>query len=128
MARKTECKRGHDLTDPANVLTKRNGDRQCLPCHTKASNEWSKRRRRERREQLGLPPWTGRIESDVCAVESCDRPREVHAEGCRSRYCSAHLDRWRKHRDVYEDVPIGTAYGTAGLARARARSAVSDEA
>jgi hypothetical protein len=31
--RRTTCKRGHDLTDPANIYTRRDGGHMCHPCH-----------------------------------------------------------------------------------------------
>lgn len=44
-ARQTECKRGHDLTDPANIKPNSRGARQCRACSNIA--------RRDRYQRLG---------------------------------------------------------------------------
>jgi len=45
----TRCKRGHDLTDPANVAILRRGERRCRKCHVIRNVKSQRKRRQERR-------------------------------------------------------------------------------
>lgn len=115
--RATECKRGHDLTDPANVLTKKNGDRQCIVCHRAATRAWGARKRAENPR-----PRRERIDTDYCAVEGCGRPRVRSGPTCRSRYCGGHLSRLRRYGEVFEDVPIDRRNASLFAERERRKS------
>lgn len=45
---KTECHRGHSLTDPENVYVKASGVRVCRACRTISQRAWRERQRGER--------------------------------------------------------------------------------
>lgn len=47
IARSNTCRKGHDLTDPANVITRKNGRRRCRPCARQQEKEWRARRARD---------------------------------------------------------------------------------
>lgn len=51
---------------------------------------------------------------DDCAVEGCGRLRKRTTRTSRSRYCPTHFARWRKYRDLYEDVPVQEMQGRLG--------------
>lgn len=53
----------------------------------------------------GHTPWN-KIETDICGVEGCDRPRRRLKSGSRKRYCGAHCLRLAKHGDVLAHIPI----------------------
>ncbi|WP_019874174.1 hypothetical protein [Sporichthya polymorpha] len=102
----TTCGKGlHDLTDPANVFPKANGERQCRPCRAAAQKAAAQKAAKERAEREGRT-WRPRatIEGQDCELESCDLPRH-------RRYCSTHEKRFQTHGDPYEDVPIGPKHG-----------------
>lgn len=50
-----------------------------------------------------------KIESDVCRVPGCGRPRYPQKKGSTARYslCGPHRERKRKYGGLFEDVPIG---------------------
>ena len=111
--KRTVCVKGdHDLTDPQNVITKKDG-RQCRPCLEEA-----KRVALARYREI-YPARIKKIDRDDCEVESCDRPRRVGGGG-RDRYCVAHGHRWRRYGDVFEDVPISSAGGSLNMHERRA--------
>ena len=101
------CRKGlHDLSDPANVLPKSDGYRQCGPCN-KAAREAA--RVRKNMERYGQPNAPSNADlGDFCAVVGCDRPRRPNDRGGRRRYCYAHSNRLANHGDLYADVPIVT--------------------
>lgn len=107
--KRTTCVKGlHDLTDPANVRTKKNGDRQCKPCHDEAKRAWEKK---------NAKGWVA-IQRDNCEVEGCGRPRGQSGANMRSRYCNGHIKRLRKYGELFADVPI--EHTPKSLARRRA--------
>lgn len=53
-------------------------------------------------------PLRARVESQVCAVEGCERPTKPQSRGNgKHRYCAGHLSRLRAHGDLRVDVPLG---------------------
>ena len=47
-----------------------------------------------------------RIQSDVCSVAECDRPRATKTNGTRRSMCFAHYKRVDKYGDVLADTPV----------------------
>lgn len=96
--RKTECKRGHDLTDPANVKTKANGERQCRICLRAAQKAYAVNAKGKR----------------PCAVTGC-----TNGNSAGGKYCASHGNRRTRLGDMYEDVPISGHYGGYSLEKVR---------
>lgn len=109
MPARTKCVRGlHDLTDPTNVIVKKDGSRQCRPCQRAAVSAYRARR------DAGEPPLYPRLppEQEICEVEGCELPRRVAGTAGRSRYCHGHQARQRAYGETFADVPIGYRPGT----------------
>ena len=59
----------------------------------------------------GLPPHI-----TECQVPGCERRREAG-----TRWCSAHLQRWTKYHEFFEDVPVGAMSAAIALPEVRRR-------
>jgi hypothetical protein len=90
--------RGHDLTDPANVITKSDG-RQCKVCLREAKRAYAKTAK-------GARP---------CKVNGCPNGNTPGGS-----YCATHRSRLERSGDLYEDVPVSRRYGGWSLEKVRA--------
>lgn len=108
------CKRGHDLTNPANVKPRADGGRQCRPCQLAAQ------RRSHEKWRAANPPRVKPVppDKDDCEVEDCDRPRASNGKGGRHRHCTTHRHRLATHGDLFADVPIEQTHRSLAARRA----------
>ena len=90
-ARKTECVRGHDLTDPANVA-RRGGGRVCITCRRERNAETWQRRRAELEARHEAGECSQDLRCKFCAPNLDPHGRvSTYRKGCRCAKCCAGL-------------------------------------
>src|SRR6266542_1637316 len=89
--RKTACKHGHDLTDPANVRINTRGAQVCLPCQREAS------RRRRGTEPAARMPQVSTVEAEAFLAQlQSETEASLRRDPSRWRLPTSHGGRaWR---------------------------------